>query len=233
MRRRRGDPVVLVAALLATPLSPGPAWAQRGDPEREARLARAEAVMAAEPTVAETREAATRYLSVTPEAIERVRHLLRSKAGAPVLTASSWYEHVEATDEVRITPPGGSPLRETAGGFRADQASGALLLGWNLPDAVFTPAELQSYALTDIQMQVLRMVNNWYYLRRQLGLRLVVDPPVDPRARASLGIRVRELTTLLDVATGGWFSRQLPEGSPERPAPRPREGRGGGMEERR
>lgn len=202
--------LALLLVLAATAPASARAQGAPDDPARLERIRRARELFAAEPTWSETVEAATRYLRVHPEAIEQVRDRLRSKAGAPVLLFSGYYQHAEGSRELRISP---GPARDLQDRVSSDHPRTAVLMGFNLPDSIFTPAELQSYTLTEIQMGLIRSMNMWYFYRHHFGLRLMVDPPVDPRARSALEIRIRGFTALLDVATGGWFSRQLPEGS--------------------
>jgi hypothetical protein len=200
--------VLFVALWLVA--TPSAAAAQAEDPARLERLRRAEETFAREPSYRDTAEAAMRHLRLHPEAIEHVRSRLRSKAGAPLLIVSGFYQHAESARAIHIGP---GTFRDTDDDWQGDWPRATALLSFNLPDGVFTPAELQTYALADLQLQLLTSVNMWYFYRRHYGLRLMVDPPEDPRARTSLELRIRGFSALLDVATGGWFSGQLPEGS--------------------
>jgi hypothetical protein len=46
-------------------------------------------------------------------------------------------------------------------------------------------------------------------MRRQLVIRAMMRPPEDEVARLTLQLRIEELTSLLDVMTGGWFGEAL------------------------
>lgn len=196
-----------VAALIV--LGPALAAAEQSDSGRAARVRQALERMEAEPTVLEVHRAALRYFRVNPQAIEDIRRRAVSRAGAPRLTIGGRYERIDSqrfVDDVQV------PL-DTTDDFSSNVYGGTLELSWDLPGAVFNPAQLQAYALIGIQMNVLKEVTRLYYVRRQLLLSLLSDPPSDPRSRVAMRMRVEEFTSLIDSFTGGWFSRNLPENS--------------------
>ena len=201
--------VFLIATTLAAiaALAPGAARAEEADPARAERVRRAMAIMDAEPSVLEVHRAALRYFRVNPQAIEDIRHRAVSRAGAPRLTISGRYERIQSLRNVNDMVV---PL-DTDDEFSSNFYGATLQLQWNLPGAVFNPAELQAYALIGIQMNILKEVTRLYYVRRQLLLSLLADPPDDPRSRVAMRMRVEEFTSLIDSFTGGWFSRNLPE----------------------
>jgi hypothetical protein len=51
-------------------------------------------------------------------------------------------------------------------------------------------------------------VTRTYYLRKQLILRRVYEAPTDEMALAALDMRIDEFTAILDMLTGGWFTRE-------------------------
>lgn len=201
---------MLAACALALAL-PASAWAQASgpDPGRASRVRRAMQQMEAEPTVLEVHRAALRYFRVNPQAIEDIRSRALSRAGAPTLTISGRYERIQS-DRGIVDPI--VPLN-TSDDFTGNVYGGTLELRWDLPGAVFNPAQLQAYALIGIQMNVLKEVTRLYYVRRQLLLSLLSNPPDDPQARVAMEMRVEEFTSLIDSFTGGWFSRNLPTNS--------------------
>ena len=78
---------------------------------------------------------------------------------------------------------------------------------WDLRELVFNPAEVQVYGLIGVQRNLMLETTRIYYLRRQLFVRFLNRPPEDPIAREALLLRIDEFTALLDVLSGGWFSR--------------------------
>ena len=200
---RHLKPLAFVAAILAISTIAGSARAQTGG--REARVRAALERMESEPTIIEVHRAALRYFRVHPEAVERIRRAAVRRAGAPVMTLTGRYEYVNSTRDVAVTPD----YQFTDDQFGSNVAGGSLSLSWNFPGLVFNPAELQTYALIGIQMNVLKEVTRLYYVRRQLLLSLLADPPDDPRTRVAMRMRVEEFTSLIDSFTGGWFSRNI------------------------
>ncbi|MCC7542534.1 MAG: hypothetical protein IT379_40330 [Deltaproteobacteria bacterium] len=177
------------------------------DPMRDARVARLRASLRREPTVAQVQARALRYFEVHPEAVASLRSRTTSRAALPELRLGY---HLDLTTDAEAYVGAGSLEGERADNDRSlrGHRAGAELV-WNLPGAVFDPAELSSYALTGVQLSVLREVTRLFYTRRQILLGLAIDPPADPRARLALELRVEEQTAMLDAMTGGWFSREL------------------------
>jgi hypothetical protein len=162
--------------------------------------------MEAEPGILDVHRAALRYFRVDPEAVERIRQKSVRRAAAPRLTVSGRYEWVDAQRDLFFSQSGAT----TDDAYGSNVAGGSLSLEWDLSGAVFNPAQLQTYALIGIQMNVLKEVTRLYYVRRQLLLSLLADPPDDPQTRLAMQMRVEEFTSLIDSFTGGWFSRNLP-----------------------
>jgi hypothetical protein len=203
----------LVRAMVLSTFTTAPAQALAEDAEsREGRLARAEAILAEEPTWAETRRQAVRYLEVDPESVERVRRGVRAKAGVPALRVSSRVNRTQASHELDDSGPNAALLDSTEE-YGGTWSRSFALLSWNLPDGVFNPAELQLYQQSGSDVYVSAVISRLYFIRRQLLLALLVDPPMSGRAYDAQRIRVEGFTSLLNRYTGGWFGRQLPEGS--------------------
>jgi hypothetical protein len=194
---------LFVAAAVALPLS---ASAQSGDPGQSARVRAAMERMQAEPGIIDVHRAALRYFRVNPEEVERIREKSVRRAAAPRLTISGRYEW---TDSSRDILPQQINLY-TYDNYTSNLAGGVVSLEWDLSGAVFNPAQLQTYALIGIQMNILKEVTRLYFVRRQLQLSLLTSPPADPQDRLAMQFRVDEFTSLLDSFTGGWFSRNLP-----------------------
>ncbi|MBI3179380.1 MAG: hypothetical protein HYZ27_06935, partial [Deltaproteobacteria bacterium] len=100
------------------------------------------------------------------------------------------------------------PTPQTNDG-NTSRALNALSVGavWDFRELMFNPAELQVYGILGVQRDVMLEVTRTYYLRQQLLLRRDLEPPQDAMAQKSLDLRIDELTSTLDVMTGGWFSR--------------------------
>lgn len=202
----------IVLSTFTATASPSLALAEEAE-TREERLARAEALLAEEPSWAATRRQAVRYFEVDTESVGRQRRGVRAKAGAPSLRVSTRIDGTAGSHELDDADPVVSAVvdsREDYGGLRSWTVA---LLSWNLPDGVFNPAELQLYQQSGSDVYVSNVISRLYFMRRQLLLALLVDPPQDGRAYDAQRIRVEGFTSLLNRYTGGWFGRQLPEGS--------------------
>jgi hypothetical protein len=192
--------------------------ARAEDAGSAARVRAALEQMEAEPSIIDVHRAALRYFRVHPEAVERIRRVAVRRAAAPVMSVTGRYEYVTSDRAVLqyagdFHDPTIPPNASANDGFGSNIAGGSLTLTWDFPGLVFNAAELQTYALIGIQMNVLKEVTRLFYVRRQLLLSLLADPPDDPRTRVAMRMRVEEFTSLIDSFTGGWFSRNLPGAS--------------------
>jgi len=201
---KRLTATTLLAAVAS--LAPIASWAENADPARDARVRQALERMEAEPSVLDVHRAALQYFRVNPQAVDRLRSASVRRAAAPTLRITGRAERLDANRDV-VDP---LVIVQTNDQFVTTLYGGEASLEWNLPGAVFNPAQLQAYALVGIQMNVLKEVTRLYYVRRQLLLSLLADPPDDARARIAMEMRVEEFTSLIDSFTGGWFSRHLP-----------------------
>ena len=190
-----------------------PAWAQMSrapteatdDPRRNARIRAAMAPLADEPAIAVVQDAALRHFRLESGTIDSLRSRATGRAFLPSVTVSGNLTRLERDRSVN------DPLvvLQTTD-LSNDRALGAnAALEWDLPETVFNPAELQTYALVGYQVEVLKEVTRLYFIRQQILLSLLVDPPDDPRARVALELRVAEFTGLIDSYTGGAYRRML------------------------
>lgn len=197
IRRPLSALLILIAAVVAEPAS-----AQHAG---EALL-RAEAKFAAEPPVAEVVEVALRYFRVHPEVLDGLRSAAHTRALLPLLATGFRFDDERFDrDEVQIPDP---PLEieEATRQYNTSISVGAV---WDLGKLVFNPTEVQVFGLIGVQRDIMLEATRTYYLRKQLVLRKLYKPPQEPMAKAALDMRIDEFTALLDVLTGGWFSKQI------------------------
>ena len=215
MTRLLAIPTCTIALALALP---APARAQMGstpagaasDPTRAARVRAAMARIAAEPPVYEVQDAAMRHFRLESETIDGLRSRATSRALLPSVTVSgdlSRLDRDRSVDDLLV------PLA-TADRSNDRVLGASAALEWNLSETVFNPAELQTYALVGYQVEVLKEVTRLYFIRQQVLLSLLVDPPDDIRSRAALELRVAEFTSLIDSYTGGAYRRMLRRSRP-------------------
>ena len=193
-------------------LFPTMGHAQWANTTRDERIRRTEELLDAEPTLPEVRRAALHHFRVSPGALPRVRELTRSKSSVPVVLLSTEYTGPQAQRDLRNRDRD-IIWADANDHWRSDRSMSNLTIAWNFPDVVFTPTELQVYPLDEMQRIILRAINRMYYIRRQLLLSYLIDPPEDDRAIFALRMRIEGFSALLNAYTGGWFLRQLPEDS--------------------
>lgn len=193
-------------AILALALASASAGEARAQPPGGAR----------EPPVSAVVAEALRYFRVNPEAVDSVRSSSRWRALMPLVAGGFRYDDDKfARNEVQAP----SPLTSDESTNRRINSFSVGAV-WDLREAVFNPAEVQAYGLIGIQRDIMLEVTRNYYLRRQLMLLRTQKPPEDPVTLATLDLRIEEFTALLDVYTGGWFSRA--SGATPAPAAEPR-----------
>ena len=184
-------------------------------------------MIAREPRSSEVIEHAMRYFELHSDDIDRYRHVLRSKAGVPYFVVSQRYQNNGDDRALDIMTRERVPLRSISDQFRGQRLSTVGILAWDMPVTVMTDAEFQTYQLALVQRRIISTVNAWLYSRRMLMIELLVDPPRDPRAYTSLRLRFEGFTALIDLYTGGWYHRQLPEIPEALRTPPPALGAGG------
>lgn len=186
----------LIAASAAT------ASAQSGD-----AIARAKARFAKEPPVAEVVDVAMRYFRVHPEVLDDLRSKAKTRALLPLL-AAGYRRDTDSFNRLEEQAPVPVNIAESTTDTRNAISVGAV---WDLRELVFNPAEVQVFGLIGVQRDIMLEATRTYYLRKQLVLRKLYKPPQDPMAQAALDMRIDEFTALLDVLTGGWFSKAANE----------------------
>ncbi len=175
------------------------------DPAREARIRAAMARLRSEPAVEDVQEAAMRHFRLESSTIDGLRSRATSRALLPTVWVGGNISQFERDRSVR------DPLAVLQTTDLSDDhvLGGSASLEWQLSETIFNPAELQTYALVGYQVEVLKEVTRLYFIRQQVLLSLIVDPPPDIRARAALELRVAEFTSLIDSYTGGHYRRML------------------------
>lgn len=187
-------------ALLAATLLATPALAQD-----KAALKRAKAQFDSEPKVAEVVEVALRYFRVHPDVLDSLRTKAKTRALLPLLAAG-----VRLDDDryERFETQRPDPFLDINTNYNNKGTAISVGAVWDLRELVFNPAEVQVFGLIGVQRDIMLEATRTYYLRKQLVLRKLYRPPSDPMAKSALDMRIDEFTALLDVLTGGWFSKQ-------------------------
>ncbi len=157
-----------------------------------------------EPPVSETMQAALRYFRVDPKNFDRLRRTANTRALLPTFAAGFRLDDTtfDRTETQRLSNPRDNQENR-------DTNTNTISIGavWDFRELIFNPAEVQVYGLIGVQRDLMLETTRIYYLRKQLFVRFLNSPPQDPLAREALLLRVDEFTALLDVLTGGWFSK--------------------------
>jgi len=188
------------AAGLAVVGSAAGVAAQSADAVAEAR-----AQLEYEPGVSEVTRETLRYFRVDPDSFDSLRRAARLRAILPLVAAGYRYDDNAFVrfEEQMISEP-----RTNDENTNTNNHAATIGAVWDLRSLVFNPAEVQVYGLIGVQRDLMLEVTRTFYLRRQLMLRFMLRPPDDPLARSALQLRIDEFTSILDVLTGGWFSRE-------------------------
>lgn len=163
-----------------------------------------------EPEIADVQNAAIKYAEVEPEKILRWRKQAARKAFLPRVTAgldrdSSDLWHWESGS---TTKTGDDILirgKETVGW--------SVSLSWDLGEIIWngdqTSIDTRSRLMVQLREDILDEVNKLYFERLRVKMDLD-DLPIEAREkRAEKGLRMRELTAMLDGLTGGYFSQHI------------------------
>jgi hypothetical protein len=158
-----------------------------------------------EPTAAETVRAALRYFEVEPSDLQALRRDARLRGLLPTLGGNYTYRDDRTASFEAITP---TPQNTDLSGEVVINTIGAGIQ-WDPRDLVFHPDQVNIYGLIGVQRDLMLEVLRAYFARRQLAMTIMLRPPEDPIAMASLVLRVEEFTAVLDMMTGEWFSQSL------------------------
>ena len=162
------------------------------------------------PTVSEVMLAARRYTGTDVGPLLAYRARARLKPFVPRLDAAY------SVGRLRDYPVLASALYPVLPFFRRETLSGTyselrLMLTWDLSDVVFNlHGSLFGRAeriRDEIGSQVLVTVTRLYGELRRLHLRMAAAPPEELRVRLLWRLRIEELESYLDFATGGYLAR--------------------------
>ncbi len=201
--------IYLVFALLAASLPTATAT------EVDAEVADALRVLAQDPAIADVQKAALDHFAVSQDDLASYRATARLRALLPSVSGGytqdddkSRRSETNYLEWVNRTPPQISDDTNSTG--RTYTAA----LTWSLSSLVFDANQLEAYALVGIHEDVLTEVTRLYYTRQHNLLALTLDPPKDPRAKAALVLRTREIEAMLEAMTGGAWSRLRKSATP-------------------
>ncbi|MBI5510121.1 MAG: hypothetical protein HY903_15295 [Deltaproteobacteria bacterium] len=181
-----------------------------GAGEADAEVAEALRLLAEDPPIADVQRAALEHFSVSHDDLSSYRAAARLRALLPSLTGG----YLQGDNKLRRSsadqaagfsydPNNPQVTDNTNGVDRAFTAAAT----WSLGSLVFDANQIETYSLVGIQQDLLTEVTRLYYTRQHNVLALALEPPRDPRARAALMLRSREIEAMLDALTGGAWSK--------------------------
>ena len=177
--------------------------------EVDADVADALRLLAEDPPIADVQRAALDHFAVSSDELSSMRVAARLKALLPAVTGSYSQNDDKSkrisTDQTAFPyDPANPQIRDDSNGLgRVFSASAT----WTLGALIFDSNQLDTYGLVSIHENVLTEITRLYYTRQHNILALALDPPKDPRTKAALMLRTREIEAMLDALTGGAWTR--------------------------
>lgn len=166
--------------------------------------------VAAEPTAREVQKVIMRYADLNPQKIKRWQMQSRLRALVPDLSVGHDYARGSSVDldrggtsdpDVYIYGPD-----EVDEGWDVD-------LSWDLGDLIWSSdqnsIEYRGKQLNDQRQYILTEGMQLYYERRRQQMAVWTNPAKTAQEHYERLLRIDELTSLLDVLTGGYFSLQI------------------------
>lgn len=149
-------------------------------------------------TVTELQRRAVRAAGLSPERIEAMRRRLRLSALAPTLHL---HGGAGATDLVLLSPYDGTAHIDRGQTWRVDAS-----LAWSFERLAWQPSELalerEAQHMAERRELIATEVAQLYFERRGLE-RALEAGALAPEEQAEAGLRIEELSAILDALTGG------------------------------
>jgi len=150
-----------------------------------------------EPTIREIQEAALSYNEVHPEKIKAWRNSLRYRALFPDISLN--YDK--------------TVYGSSSGQFAVGPRDWGVAFSWDVGDIIWNSyqddVDTRSRLNTQLRIDILEEVNRIYFERKRLKRLIEITPPKDEKEKIERGLRLEELTSLLDGYTGGTFSKRM------------------------
>jgi hypothetical protein len=178
--------------------------------EVDADVADALRLLAEDPPIADVQRAALDHFAVSSDELSGMRTAARLKALLPVISGTFAQQDGKTLGAgwelqfAQFSYPDNPYTRNDSNNTGRTVSANAT---WSLGALVFDAAQLDTYGLVSIHESVLTEVTRLYYTRQHNVLALALDPPKDPRTRAALMLRTREIEAMLDALTGGGWTR--------------------------
>ncbi|MDJ0765154.1 MAG: hypothetical protein QNJ97_19395 [Myxococcota bacterium] len=161
-----------------------------------------------EPSLSELKQAALRYQDADLDTASRWRSAPNRAAMLPTVKVVFAHdlERDESLDRYQDEPD--------RWGADTDRDLGVQVWAqWRLDELIFNADEVRVWhALADRASRreaVLMSLVGYYFERRKLQIKQMLEPPIDLVEQVELTLRITELTAALDALTGGYFSRAM------------------------
>ena len=193
-------------------------WAARAEETPMQRIDAALRRFDSEPSLEALKQAALRYADADRDGARRWLRATNAAAALPL--AKLVFDHDMGRDE-NLDRYQDEPDRWGAGTAR--KMGFQVSLQWRLDELVFNPDEVRVWgALADRAERreaVLTVLVGYYFERRRLQVKELLDPPAELAEAAELKLRIAELTASIDAMTGGLLSLALSDSAKKRGAP--------------
>ncbi len=157
-----------------------------------------------EPTIRDVQRMAIEYANVNPQQINSWHNQSRAKAFFP-----TWSMGLSRADsDVYHWDTGANPDVLVKG---RDYVDWSTSLSWDFSDLIWssdhTSIDSRSKLMSELRQDILDQVTRVYFERRRIQVELVAKADLTADTYIEKGLRLQELTALLDGLTGGEFSQ--------------------------
>lgn len=156
-----------------------------------------------EPTISDVQRMAIKYANVDPQQINSWHNQSRAKAFFP-----TWSMGLSRADsDIYHWDTGANPDVLTKG---RDYVDWSTTLSWDFSDLIWssdhTSIDSRSKLMSELRQDILDQVTRLYFERRRIQVELAAKEQLTAEIYLEKGIRLEELTALLDGLTGGEFT---------------------------
>ena len=158
-----------------------------------------------EPSIHDVQQMAIQYANVDPHQINSWHNQSRAKAFFP-----TWSMGLSRADsDIYHWDTGANPDVLTKG---RDYVDWSTSLSWDFSDLIWssdhTSIDSRSKLMSELRQDILDQVTRLYFERRRIQVELAAKEELTAEIYLEKGIRLEELTALLDGLTGGEFSHR-------------------------
>ena len=167
-----------------------------------------------EPSIQDVHDWAIRYAEVHPEKIQQWRGQARKKAWLPTLSVGMDYDQDWGTSDSiwGSSSSGGTHYIGPDDKTWGKDVGWDVSLSWDFSELIWnndqTSIDSRSKLMVDLREEILDQVTRLYFERRRVQVQTVTED-LNTLQAYEKQLRIDELTALIDVFTGGQFSKEI------------------------